>query len=124
MDNVPPQQKKGLGALGWIGIGCGGIIVLGIIAVAAIFMFFGKDLKEFGEQAGKNPTRAGAMAAVKMSFGKLELVAEDDANKRYTLKEKDSGKLITMYWDEKTGAPKQVEGDFSAIPADANTPAP
>jgi hypothetical protein len=44
------------------------------------------------------------------------MVAEDDANKRYTVKETKTGKLTTIYWSEKTGKPEVIEGDFSAIP--------
>ena len=54
---------------------------------------------------------------VKASVGTMEMVAEDDANKRYTVKETKTGKLTTIYWSEKTNAPEVIEGDFSAIPA-------
>jgi hypothetical protein len=117
--DTPPDQKKGLGALAWIGIGCGGIIVVGIIAVAAFFMFFGGKIKQFAEDAQKNPTRTTATTMVTVSGGKFEMVAEDDANKRYTVKDKQSGNLTTIFWNEKKKAPEIIPGDFSAIPADA-----
>ena len=58
-----------------------------------------------------------------VATGQFEMVAEDDANKRYTVKEKKNGGLTTVYWNEKTKAPVAIPGDFSAIPADASTPA-
>ncbi len=62
---------------------------------------------------------------VTVSGGKLEMAAEDDANKRYTVREKQSGALTTIYWNEKKKAPDVIQGDFSAIPADAGAaPAP
>ncbi len=121
---TPPltPQKKGLGALAWIGIGCGGIVVLGIIGVVIFTMMFGGKLKQFAEDAQKNPTRA--TASVMVTTGQFEMVAEDDANKRYTVREKRGGGLTTIYWSEKDHAPKTIPGDFTAIPAEAGTPAP
>lgn len=118
-----PPQKKGLGPLAWLGIGCGALIVIVIIALVAFFMFMAPKAKKFGEEFQKNPTKATATMMVNVSMGQIEMVAEDDANKRYTVKDKNSGKLTTIYWDEKKKGPVTVPGDFSAIPADANTPA-
>ena len=50
------------------------------------------------------------------------MIAEDDVNKRYTVREKQSGKLTTFYWDAKTNSAKSVEGDFSAIPVESHEP--
>ena len=123
MDNSPPQ-KQGIGALGWIGIGCGGIIVLGIIASVVLYFAFAPKLKQVAADFQKNPARATATTMVTAGMGQIELVAEDDVNKRYTIKEKQNGKLTTIYWDEKKKAPEIIPGDFSAIPADAGTAAP
>lgn len=115
---VPPiAPKKGLSTGAKIGIGCGVIVLLGIIAFIISAVFLGGKLKDFADEMQKNPTRATANVMVKTTA--FEMVAEDDANKRYTLKEKSSGKLTTVYWDEKIGKPMTVEGDFSAIPAPA-----
>src|SRR5690348_10862499 len=123
MEN-PPPQKQGLGALGWIGIGCGGILVIGIIVVVLAFALFAPKLKNFAEEMQKNPTRTMATTMVTMGAGQIEMVAEDDANKRYTVREKKNGKLTTIYWDAKKNAPEVIPGDFSAIPADASLPSP
>ena len=127
--DTPPPQKKGLGPLAWLGIGCGGIIVLAVIGIAVSVMFFGpkvkesfKNLKEFGEDAVKNPTRAPAAMMVKM--GLAEMVKEDDVKHRYTVKEKQSGNLTTFYWSKSKNGPGKVTGDFSAIPADDEGVAP
>lgn len=115
---TPPPQKSGLGALAWIGIGCGGLVVLAIIGAVAFFMFFGGKIKQFAEDAQKNPTRTTATAMVGMTGGQFEMVAEDDANKRYTVREKKTGKLTTIFWNEKKKAPEVIPGDFSAIPSE------
>ncbi len=100
-----------------IGIGCGGIVLLAIIGLVIAAVMFGGKVKQFSEDAQKNPTRATATMMVSVSGGTMELIAEDDANKRYTIKEKKTGTLTTIYWDEKKKAPEVVQGDFSAIPA-------
>jgi hypothetical protein len=105
-----------MGPLAWVGIGCGGIVALGIVGIVLFYVFFAGKLKTWGEDAAKNPTRAAASLVVSMGLG--EMVAEDDVQKRYTVKEKASGKLTTFYWSKKANAPADVNGDFSAIPAD------
>lgn len=117
--NVPPAQKKGLGPLAWVGIGCGGLLVLGIIAFAVFAIVLAPKMKKFAEEAQNNPTRAAAGLMVSVSAGQMEMVAEDDANKRYTVKQKQNGKLTTIYWSSKKNEPVVIEGDFSAIPADS-----
>jgi hypothetical protein len=54
--------------------------------------------------------------------GQIELVAEDDVNKRYTVREK-NGKMTTIYWNPQKNAPEVVAGDFSAIPTAPVAPA-
>lgn len=124
MENTTPSQvpptapKKGLGTGAKIGIGCGVIVLLGIIGFVIATVMLGGKLKDFAEEAQKNPTRAAATMMVNVSAGTMEMVAEDDANKRYTVKETKTGKLTTIYWSEKTNTPEVIEGDFSAIPVD------
>ena len=119
MDNSSPDpQKKGLGALAWLGIGCGGLVVLGVIGLVVFTMMFGGKIKQIAGDMQKNPTRATATLMVNASVGQIEMVAEDDEHLRYTVKEKQSGKLTTIYWNEKTKTPVAIPGDFSAIPGD------
>lgn len=118
--NPPPLEKKGLGPLAWIGIGCGSILLLAVIASVVFYFAFGPKIKEFAEDAQKNPTRATATLMVKT--GQFEMKTEDDANKRYTVREKQNGQLMTIYWNEKKQAPEVVAGDFSAIPAEPPAP--
>jgi len=114
--DTPPPQKKGLGVLAWLGIGCGSLVVLGIIGIVIATVFFGGKVKGLIEDAAKNPTKAPAAVMVKM--GLADMVQEDDINHRYTVKEKQTGKLTTFYWSKSKNGPGQVSGDFSAIPAD------
>lgn len=115
--NIPPPQKKGLGPLAWVGIGCGGLLVLAVIAFAVFAMVFGPKIKEIANEAQGNPTKAVASMMVRVGAGQAEMVAEDDANLRYTVKHKKNGKLTIVYFNKKKNAPEVIEGDFSAIPA-------
>ena len=124
MENPPPLKKQGLGALAWTGIGCGAIILLIVVGVSLAGAIYGPKIKQFAEDAQKNPTRTMATTMVAVSAGQIELVAEDDANKRYTVREKKTGKLTTMYWNEKAKKAEVVAGDFSAIPPEASAGAP
>lgn len=117
-----PAPKKGLGTGAKIGIGCAAIIGLVIIGFIVVGIMFGPKMKQFAEEAQKNPTRAAASMMV--STGAMEMIAEDDVNKRYTVKDKKSGELTTIYWSEKKGGPEVVQGDFTAIPADPAAAAP
>lgn len=110
----------GLGAK--IGIGCGGLVVLIIIGMIIAGVIYGPAAKKLLADAQTNPTRTTATVMVSASGGKMELFAQDDANKRYTVKDTRTGTLTTIYWDQKTKAPKVIPGDFSAIPADPAEP--
>ena len=93
--NVPPgSPKKGLGTGAKIGIGCGILVLLAIIAIVIGSVMLGSKFKGFVEEAQKNPTRATATMMVKVSGGAMEMVAEDDANKRYTVKETKTGIMM------------------------------
>ena len=117
----PIPQKKGLGPLAWLGIGCGGLIVLVVIGLIVGGVALGPKLKKMGEEFQQNPTRA--MASVMVTSGQFEMVAEDDANKRYTVKQKKTGQLMTIYWSERKKSPDTIPGDFSAIPPEPAAPA-
>lgn len=118
MDSPPTLPKKGLGPAGWVGIGCGGIVFLCLVGFAVFSMKFGGTVKQFAEEAAKNPTRTVATTMVRVGMGTFEMVAEDDANKRYTVREKANGKLTTIYWNAKARKAEIIAGDFSAIPTE------
>lgn len=120
--DTPPPQKKGLGPLAWLGIGCGALIVIVLIIVVVAGVWLGPKAKQFAEEMQKNPTRGAANITI--ATGQFEMQQEDDVNKRYTVRQKSNGQLMTFYWDAKKGKPESVPGGFDAIPKDASeTPA-
>ncbi len=94
---IPP--KKGLGLFAWLGIGCGGIILLGIVAIIASTLFLGPKLKKMAAEAEKNPAKFAAEMAVKLN-PEIELIKSDDETGRITFREKSSGKEITLSYDD------------------------
>jgi hypothetical protein len=112
-----PAPKKGLGTGAKVGIGCGVILILAIIGLIIASVMLGGKVMKFADEAKKNPARATATMMVTVSIGNMTMVAEDDVNKRYTVKDTKTGTLTTVYWNEAKQAPEVIQGDFSAIPA-------
>jgi hypothetical protein len=106
-----PQQpaKKGLGPLGWILIGCGGLIVIAGLVFGGLVMAGGWFAKKKMAEFEKNPTMAAAKLAVQLN-PELELVSTDEAHSTLTIKNKKSGEVMTInaedakegHWEVKT----------------------
>lgn len=89
------MKKKGMPALAWVGIGCGGIILIGIVCVALAVGWGVKKAKEFAANPGK------AAAEMMVSTNKeLEKVSENDATGEMTIRVKSTGEQITLKYDE------------------------
>jgi len=80
-----------MGPLAWVGIGCGVILVIGVIAMFAIGFFAKRQLDKFGD----NPAMAAATLAVKLNPD-LELVDSDAEKNTLTIKDKKTGKVVTL----------------------------
>jgi len=88
-------QKKGMGPLGWVAIGCGVIVVLGLVVMVAAGMFVKKKVGEFQE----NP----ALAAAKMMVAvnpDLELVSTDEEAGTITVRNTKTGEEVTVDLEE------------------------
>jgi hypothetical protein len=107
------QQKKGLGPLAWIAIGCGVIIlVVGIVMVAGTVFVAGKA-KDFAEEMERNPGLATARAIVKLN-PELEEVAVDEEAGTITVRNTETGEEITVdFEDLKEGKLSFSSGDTS-----------
>lgn len=94
-----PPKKKGLSPLAWVGIGCGALVVLGLIAMAVAVSlgvsWLGGKAKEFEE----NPAMASAKMLVRIN-PEIELVDSDDAAGTLTIRNKKTGELVTVGLDE------------------------
>lgn len=96
----PPAapKKKGLPALAWIGIGCGGILLIGLLAMAAFVSWGAHKVKTFAEKSENDPSYAAmkvAEIAIKANPD-YELVSEDEDAHTFTVREKKTGKETTV----------------------------
>ncbi len=87
----PPPVKKGLSPLAWVGIGCGGLLVLGLIAMVAGGIFVKNKVQKFAD----NPEMAVAEAIVAANPD-VEKVSSDPEAKTITIKDKKTGEVTTL----------------------------
>jgi hypothetical protein len=117
--NVPTQApqpaKKGMGPLGWIGLGCGVVIIIGVIALGAVGYFAKKKLDQFKA----NPTMTAAELIVKANPD-LELVSSDPKKNTMTIRDKKTGKTMTWNADDIKNGRVTVTSDEGTATFDAN----
>ncbi len=88
-------QKKGMGPLGWILIGCGVILVICLIAMVSCGFF----VKRFAEKVQKNPAAFAAEMVVRANPD-LEMVSKDDDAGTMTVKNKKTGETVTLNFED------------------------
>lgn len=96
----PPQNqqpKKGNKVLMWSLIGCGSFVVIGIICVG-VFMYWVSSKVDMS-LAERNPALAAAKLAISMNSD-VELISIDEDKGTLTIKDKKSGKVITINADQ------------------------
>ncbi|MDX1645450.1 MAG: hypothetical protein R3244_13940 [Thermoanaerobaculia bacterium] len=91
------QEKKGLGPVAWIAIGCGALVVLVVLAMTVGGFFIAGKVKDVAGDFKENPARATAEMAVKMN-PQLELVESDE--KEMTVRDKATGETMTMSYED------------------------
>jgi len=93
---APQPPKKGMGPLAWIGIGCGVIIIIGIIVMAGgAYIFKTRVVDPFQ----KNPGLAAAKLLVQANPD-LDLVSENDDAQTFTIRNKKTNETITVGLDD------------------------
>jgi len=92
---TPAPKKKGLSPLAWIGIGCGGIVLLGLIAFVIGTVWVAGKAKDVAKDFQDNPAMASAKTMVKLN-PEWELVDSDDDAGTLTIRDKKSGKETTV----------------------------
>lgn len=96
-------------AIAWVGIGCGGLLVIAIIIAAIAF----NKLKGTFEDFAANPEKAGAEMIVSMN-PELEMVSQDEETGMMTIRTKDGKEMTLSYQDI-------AEGKLEVTDADGNT---
>ncbi len=99
---VPPPPPQKSSALKWILIGVGSFFVLIVLAVAGLGLFVVHKAKQAGldtELIQRNPGLAVAKMAIATNPN-LEMVSADEDRHVITVRNKQSGKVETMSWDD------------------------
>ena len=91
-------EKKGLSPWAWVAIGCGGLIVVFFIVISLGGMFFAKKVGDMAEDFQENPAAAAEML-IKMNPD-LELVESDRDEGTITIRDKDSGEVTTVNYED------------------------
>ncbi len=114
-----PAAKKGLSTWAWVAIGCGGLIVVCLVAFLALGAFVfqkGKEAvqeatgaeswEEMVEDLQDNPAKVAAEMVVRMNPD-LDLVASDDEAGTMTIRDRRTGEEATLNFED------LAEGRFS-----------
>ncbi len=130
MDDQPPippvpSEKKGIPVVGWIGIGCGTLVLIAVIVIALLIGWCRQavgDLSDFK----RNPEKAAAELMVRMN-PELKKVSENEAAGEMTIRTKDGQEVTLSYKDISEGrfTLKDAQGNVTRMgQADlANVPA-
>jgi hypothetical protein len=100
---VPPQMpnapKKGTSVLAIVGMGCGVLALVVLVGGFLLMRACTSKLKDFANDMEKNPAKTTALLAVKMNPD-LELVSTNDATNEITVRDKKSGEVTTLSFND------------------------
>ena len=96
-------------AIAWVGIGCGGLLLVAILVVIIAYLFLGPKIKAFAE----NPEKAAAEMIVSANPD-LEKISQDDEKGEMTIRTKNGEEITLSYQD-------LAEGKISVTDAEGNT---
>ena len=112
---APPPAKKGMSPLAWVGIGCGVIIVFGVIAMAAMGFLIKRKVDQFKD----NPTMTAAELVVRANPD-LELISSDPKTSTLTVKNKKTGEVVTFSAEDAKNGKFSVKTDKGTTTLDTS----
>lgn len=86
--------KQGLPVWAWVGIGCGCLVIVGLLVVVGLVAFGGKKLVDFAQEVESNPAKAVELA-IRLN-PELELVETDAEARKVTVRNKKTGEVGTL----------------------------
>jgi len=106
-----PPSKKGMPVLGWVGIGCGTMLLIAVVIISLLIGWCKRTVGDISEFK-RNPERAAAEMMVRMNPD-LKKISQDDAKGEMTIRTKD-GQQVTLSYKEIS------QGKFTIKDAEAN----
>jgi len=113
-----PQQaapKKGMSPLAWVGIGCGVIVLIAVVAFGVLGYLAKRQIDKFSD----NPTMAAAEMVIKMSPD-LEMVSKDEDASTLTIKNTKTGEVMTLNAEDIKEGRLTVTTDEGTVTMDAD----
>jgi hypothetical protein len=114
-----PSSKKGLSALAWLGIGCGGFLLATFVILITAVVFFSNKAVEYARKVEENPAKAAAELFVKVNPG-VELISVDDQAGTMTLRIKETGKVATVTYADIAQGKFSVESEDGEFRVEAD----
>ncbi len=97
----PPTEKKGIPVLGWVGIGCGTILILAIVIISLLIGWCKRTVGDFSEFQ-RNPEKATAEMVLRL-HPEVKVLTQDEAKGQMTLRMKDGSERTMSYEDVVAG---------------------
>lgn len=105
------NEKKGLSPIAWVAIGCGVLLLLGVIAITAGVGFLGFKAKQFGEEMSEKPVETAAKLYARIN-PEIEYVSSDEASRTMTFRNVETGEEITIDAEDiEDGTIRWTQGD-------------
>lgn len=98
--------NKGLHPLAWVAIGCGALILIGVVAITAGGLFVAKKVGDVAKDFEDNPVRVAAETVVRLNPD-LDLVESDPEAGTMTVRNNKTGEESTLNFED------IAEGRFS-----------
>jgi len=100
----------------WVALGCGGILLLCVIAFVGAAYWGVNKAKQFASDVQKNPAKI-AELAVRMNPD-FEVLSTDEARKEITVRDKKSGKITKVSFDQNGKIEFESDGQRTTINGD------
>ncbi|WP_411826998.1 hypothetical protein [Luteolibacter sp. AS25] len=117
---MPPATtpKKGLHPMAWVGIGCGGLILV-VIIISVIGGIIGANkLKELGVDMNDSPEKITAELIISTN-PEYEKISSNDETGEMTIKDKEGNEMTLKYTDIAESRFDRAEGNVpGAIPTE------
>ncbi len=98
-NGAPQSKKKGLGPLAWIGIGCGVLLLIGLVVISAVTIWGVHKAKGFAADMEKNPGLTAARMVVKLNPELEEVDVDPDAG-TMTVRNTKTGEVVTVDFED------------------------